>query len=121
MLTAADFLLLFVIVAGIISRRVGVAFDLFFVVAFGIDVLVAEVVAGRSLTGGGSAPGEGLPTALVALRVQGVGAKAFEARLRGRPVPVIARIEEDALILDLRTVAPEEEEALLSALVGLAG
>jgi L-seryl-tRNA(Ser) seleniumtransferase len=84
-------------------------------VARGAGRLVAEVVAGQSLTGGGSAPGEGLPTALVAIKVQGVGAKALEARLRRRPVPVIARIEADALLLDLRTVAPSEEPVLEEA------
>jgi L-seryl-tRNA(Ser) seleniumtransferase len=42
-------------------------------------------------------------------------------RLRAGDPPVMARIADDALVLDLRTVAPEEEEALLSALVGVAG
>jgi len=89
-------------------------------VARGAGRLVAEVVAGRSLTGGGSAPGVGLPTALVAIKVREVGAKALEARLRGRPIPVIARIEDDALILDLRTVAPSEESALEEAVCNVA-
>jgi len=84
-------------------------------VARGTGRLVAEVVPGRSLTGGGSAPGEGLPTALVAIKVRGVGAKALEARLRGHTVPVIARIEDDALVLDLRTVVASEESALEDA------
>jgi L-seryl-tRNA(Ser) seleniumtransferase len=78
--------------------------------------IAAEVVAGSSLTGGGSAPGDGLPTALVAVRVRGVGARALEARLRRRPIPVIARIEADALLLDLRTVAPSEEPTLVEAI-----
>jgi len=89
-------------------------------VARGAGRLAAEVVAGRSLTGGGSAPGEGLPTALVAIKVRGVRAKALEARLRGRAVPVIARIEDDALVLDLRTVAPSEEPALEEAVSSVA-
>jgi L-seryl-tRNA(Ser) seleniumtransferase len=42
-------------------------------------------------------------------------------RLRTGEPPVVARVADDALILDLRTVAPEEEEALLAALIGLAG
>jgi L-seryl-tRNA(Ser) seleniumtransferase len=68
---------------------------------------------GRSVTGGGSAPGEGLPTTLVAVRSRGAGAQRLEERLRRRPIPVIARVEAGELLLDLRTV-PEEQDALLA-------
>jgi L-seryl-tRNA(Ser) seleniumtransferase len=78
------------------------------------------VVPGTSLTGGGSAPGEGLPTALLAVRHATLGPKAIEERLRRRPVPVIARVEDGAVLLDLRTV-PEDQEAILEdALVEVA-
>ena len=53
--------------------------------------------------GGGSTPDESLPTWLIALEIEGVN--AFEYRLRHTAVPVIARIEKDRIILDLRTVA----------------
>jgi L-seryl-tRNA(Ser) seleniumtransferase len=74
--------------------------------------LDCAIVPGISLTGGGSAPGEGLPTALLAVRHATLGPKAIEERLRRRPVPVIARVEDGAVLLDLRTV-PEDQEAIL--------
>jgi len=89
-------------------------------VARGAGRITAAIVAGTSLTGGGSAPGDGLPTALVSVKIRGIGARALEARLRRRPIPVIARIEADALLLDLRTVAPSEETAIEEALHAVA-
>jgi L-seryl-tRNA(Ser) seleniumtransferase len=72
------------------------------------------VVDGEAAVGGGSLPDETLPSRLVALGVEGEAALA--ARLRaGRP-PVIARLERDRLLLDLRTVLPEDDAALLDAL-----
>jgi len=81
--------------------------------------LRAEIVAGFSTIGGGSAPGSTLPTRLIAIGVVGTSAAALEARLRRLDPPVIARIEDDRLVLDLRTVPPEEDEALGEALVDL--
>lgn len=72
-----------------------------------------EVIPGESLAGGGSTPEQPLPTWLVA--VPGDAAR-MEARLREGEPPVIARIQKDRLVLDLRTVGPEEEEALARAL-----
>jgi L-seryl-tRNA(Ser) seleniumtransferase len=69
----------------------------------------AEVVDGFSAIGGGSAPGTRLPTRLVAIALP---ATRLEAALRaGRP-PVIARIEAGQVVLDLRTVAREDDERL---------
>jgi len=82
--------------------------------------LRAEVIAGFSTIGGGSAPGSALPTRLVAIGLAGESADALEAKLRRLDPPVIARIEDDRLVLDLRTVAPEEDEALGVALARLA-
>ncbi|MBL8165587.1 MAG: L-seryl-tRNA(Sec) selenium transferase, partial [Anaerolineae bacterium] len=70
-----------------------------------------EVLDGESMVGGGSLPGATLPTALLALRVPGVDAAA--ARLRAADPPVIARIADDRLLFDPRTVLPGEEEVLL--------
>jgi L-seryl-tRNA(Ser) seleniumtransferase len=67
--------------------------------------LHTDVIDGASTTGGGSAPGSALPTKLVALRVEGVSASTLEARLRAGDPPVIARIQDDRVVLDLRTVA----------------
>lgn len=73
----------------------------------------ATVVPGESLLGGGSTPEQSLPTWLVALPGE---AAALERKLRGGDPAVIARIEGDRLLLDLRTVRPEEEAELAEAL-----
>ena len=82
----------------------------------------AEVEAGlgESVVGGGSTPAQHLPTFLVRLSSLRRSAAEIEAMLR-RPaadaLPVIARIEDDRLVFDLRTVEPAEEPALLEALL----
>jgi L-seryl-tRNA(Ser) seleniumtransferase len=83
--------------------------------------LAVEVTAGSSAVGGGAAPTVEVPTALLRLRHSRRRPDELARRLRTADPPVMARIAEDALVLDLRTVAPEEEEALMSALIGLAG
>ncbi len=74
----------------------------------------AALVRGESLLGGGSTPGETLPTWLISL--EGDDVVAWERSLREHRPPVIARIDEGRLLLDLRTVAEEEEPVLLAAL-----
>jgi L-seryl-tRNA(Ser) seleniumtransferase len=74
--------------------------------------LTARVVTGVSTTGGGSAPGSALPTALVELRLAGATPEALERRLRALSTPVVARIERDRVVLDLRTVLPGQDDAL---------
>jgi L-seryl-tRNA(Ser) seleniumtransferase len=83
--------------------------------------MAAEVIAGDSTVGGGSLPGETLPTALCALPARDSGAQMDAARLadalrQGEP-PIIARVLRDQTLLDLRTVAPTEEEALYAGIV----
>jgi L-seryl-tRNA(Ser) seleniumtransferase len=75
-----------------------------------------EVMDGQSTVGGGSLPGETLPTKLVALTVN--NPDDFLARLRRGDPPVVARIENDRVVLDLRTVL--DHSALLAALCQLA-
>ncbi len=77
----------------------------------GID---AEIIPGKSVIGGGARPGESLDTWLIAPRCDNV--VQAERKLREGDPPVIARIDEDRLVLDLRTVLPGEEEALSKAL-----
>jgi L-seryl-tRNA(Ser) seleniumtransferase len=77
----------------------------------------ATVVDGSSTIGGGSAPGARLPTRLVAIALP---AARLEAALRAQHPPVIARIEDERVLLDLRTVPPEQDDRLL-ALVAAAG
>ncbi len=77
-----------------------------------------EVVASRSAIGGGSLPGETLPTWCLALEhpLASGGPEALTRRLRHGSPPVMARIEGDRALLDPRTVLPEEEADLLRAL-----
>ncbi len=80
----------------------------------------ASVRDGRSTIGGGSAPGVTLPTALIALRHERLAAEALASRLRHAPIPVIGRIIDDHVVLDLRTVAPEDDDRLVAALATVA-
>jgi L-seryl-tRNA(Ser) seleniumtransferase len=75
----------------------------------------AEAVPARAVTGGGSLPGGDLPSWAVALGHESRSAASLEAALRRARVPVIARIENDVLLLDLRTVPPDQDELLESA------
>jgi L-seryl-tRNA(Ser) seleniumtransferase len=81
-----------------------------------------EVVDGKSVIGGGSTPDQALPTSLITVSSRHRSAVQIEARLRepAAGVPVIARIENHRLVLDLRTVFEDEEaqvaDTLLSAL-----
>jgi L-seryl-tRNA(Ser) seleniumtransferase len=82
--------------------------------------LSTELVDGVSTVGGGSAPGTELPTRLVALSLGHLSADALEARLRALEPPVIARIERDRVVLDLRTVLPDQDALLAETLMHLA-
>lgn len=74
-----------------------------------------EVIAGFSTVGGGSLPTEEMPTFLLALAPE--KPDNFMRKLRSSNPPVIARIEEDRVLLDPRTVLPEQEAALLRNLM----
>ena len=78
----------------------------------------SEVIQGSSTIGGGSLPGQTMPTWLLAISGSGNKYSAAEVakRLRGSDHPVIARIESDLVLLDPRTVLPEEEPVLLETL-----
>jgi L-seryl-tRNA(Ser) seleniumtransferase len=77
--------------------------------------IAAVLEKGASAIGGGAAPAAALPTTLLLLKPPS-GARTAEQRLRlGRP-PVVVRIMDDAMVLDLRTVPPEGEDQLLQAL-----
>ncbi len=73
-----------------------------------------QVIPGQSTVGGGSLPEETLPTWLLALAPRSPDALA--RRLRASQPPIICRIEDDRVVLDPRTVLPEQEAALLQAL-----
>ena len=73
-----------------------------------------KVRAGLSTIGGGSLPGETLPTTLMALDGETYGgADALAGRLRHMSPPVIGRIENDEVLLDPRTVLPEQDGDLV--------
>ena len=77
-----------------------------------------EISDGESVVGGGSTPTQSLPTKLIRIASIRRSAAQLEQRLRRGPagIPVIARVEDDRLVLDLRTVFPEQEPFLLKTL-----
>ena len=77
---------------------------------------IAKVVDGETMVGGGSLPGGSLPTKLVAIGGGSKKVQSISRQLRLSEVPVIGRIEKDRLLLDPRTVLPEEDEIVLKAL-----
>ena len=79
--------------------------------------LRAELIDGNSLIGGGSAPSATLPTTVLALTCYSLSANALAERLRRADPPVIARVDEARVLLDLRTVFPEQDEVLQQILV----
>jgi L-seryl-tRNA(Ser) seleniumtransferase len=78
-----------------------------------------EVVSGESVIGGGSAPDFKPGTALIAIEAEGATAELIESRLRENTPPVIARIADDRVVMDLRTVDPSEEADVIEALVSV--
>jgi len=76
-----------------------------------------EVVESESTVGGGSLPGESLPTWVLSLDVN--SPDKFMAKLRASGIPLIARTENDCILLDPRTVLPEQDETLLCILKSL--
>ena len=76
-----------------------------------------EIAEGASLIGGGSTPAQSLSTKVLRIRSKHYSATQLEARLRRGMAPVIARIEEDSVIVDLRTVFPAQEGPLADSLV----
>jgi L-seryl-tRNA(Ser) seleniumtransferase len=76
--------------------------------------LRAEMIDGFSTTGGGSAPGLALPTTLIAIEVGDLSAAALDKRLRSSDPPIVTRIQDGRVVLDLRTVI-EDQDAQLAA------
>ena len=86
-----------------------------------LDEVEIEIADGSSLAGGGSTPSQTLPTKIIRIASARYPATKLEQRLRRTPagVSVIARVEDDRLILDLRTVFPEQEPLLIKTLAAV--
>ncbi|MGC2745566.1 MAG: L-seryl-tRNA(Sec) selenium transferase [Candidatus Angelobacter sp.] len=81
--------------------------------------LQTTIIPGESLVGGGSAPTSSLPTFLLAITAESLSADELAARLRHNTPPIVARVEEGRVLLDLRTVLNSAEEAqIVRALLG---
>ena len=76
-----------------------------------------EVIDGASETGSGSLPGQSIPTRLISLRSDKLSADDIAARLRRSDPPVFARIADDSVLLDPRTLLDGEEEPLVEAVI----
>jgi L-seryl-tRNA(Ser) seleniumtransferase len=80
----------------------------------------ANIEEGASVIGGGSAPQVTLPTMLVMLESSEMSLASIENGLRSHRIPIISRVERDRVVIDLRTVALEEEAIILDAIKALA-
>jgi len=81
--------------------------------------LKTELCDGESVIGGGAAPSAVLPTCLIALSHAELSADELCDRLRASDPPVIARVEEGRVLIDLRTVFPEQDAAMVTAIASL--
>jgi L-seryl-tRNA(Ser) seleniumtransferase len=77
--------------------------------------VVFDIIDGHSTIGGGSAPESALPTRLISIRSNVRTAADIEAALRTGSPPVVARIQHDRVLIDLRTVDPADDELLGTA------
>ena len=78
----------------------------------------ATIIESTSVAGGGSLPGEGVPTPCASIRPP-VGADKGMAFLRRWEIPIVARVEDGAILLDPRAVAPDDDDAVEAALGAL--
>jgi L-seryl-tRNA(Ser) seleniumtransferase len=78
--------------------------------------LSISIKDGESVIGGGAAPSATLPTSLLAIASKALSADELGARLRDSNPPIITRVEDGQVLLDLRTVFPEQDKALAVAL-----
>ncbi len=84
------------------------------------STLKIEIVDGESIIGGGAAPSSVLPTRLLAVTSDNLNADELAAHLRNSDPPIIARVEEGRVVLDLRTVFPEQDATVAKAMVRIA-
>jgi L-seryl-tRNA(Ser) seleniumtransferase len=81
--------------------------------------LEIEVVESRSVLGGGAAPGSTMPSRALAVRSGGLSSEEMMGRLRQWAMPIITRVEDERVLLDLRTVEPAQDATIVAALEGI--
>ena len=81
----------------------------------------AELSEGYSVVGGGSCPDCHLPTALITFTSEAVSPNTIESRLRMQDPTIIVRLEEDKVLIDLRTIFPDQETLLIEGIVKAVG
>lgn len=81
-----------------------------------IDDDRCALIETTSVTGGGSLPGKSQPSSGIAIHPRGATASDFAARLRTRPEAIFPRVEDDRVIIDARTILPEQDGPLVSGL-----
>jgi L-seryl-tRNA(Ser) seleniumtransferase len=79
-----------------------------------------EIIDGESVIGGGAAPSSVLPTRVLALSCEGLSADELATRLRTSDPPIIARVEQGRVRLDLRTVFADQDSMVAAALARIA-
>lgn len=87
----------------------------------GLSGLTYELKNSTAAAGGGSLPTEDIPSVVFAVKSAKMSASRMEARLRRVAVPVIVRVDENEILIDLRTVAEDEFGFVVDALRSLAG
>ena len=81
--------------------------------------LTLRVVDGESVLGGGAAPGATLPTKLIAITSDDLGADEISRRLRTHDPAIVARVEEGRVLIDLRTVLPDQDQTVSRAVCAI--
>jgi L-seryl-tRNA(Ser) seleniumtransferase len=81
--------------------------------------LTAEIVESESVIGGGAAPTATLPTRALTIKSSNLNSDEIAERLRRNDPPIVARVEDNRVLLDLRTVFPEQDELVARALLAL--
>ena len=83
--------------------------------------LVSEIIDGVSRTGGGTSPMGERPTRLLSVTHPDIRANELERRLRQGSPPLVARVHDERVLVDLRTVAPERDDVVVEAILAAVG
>jgi L-seryl-tRNA(Ser) seleniumtransferase len=81
--------------------------------------LATELIDGESIIGGGAAPSATLPTTLLAITHRSLSASELSSALRNSHPPIITRVEDARVLLDLRTVLPHQDDSILASMLAL--